>query len=523
MVRDALVVGINTYKHIKSLQAPAHDAEAIAHLLSEYGEFQVKRLPEVQDGDRLRVGTSRLVLRDTLKKALTDLFTPKGNPPPETALFYFSGHGIRIGDDVAEGFLLTSDSQDESKTISFHWLQKLLAKSPIQQKVVILDCCYAGEFLDFDEINPDQWQNYSYCFIAAARGFEQAYEGLKTGYSEVTKILIDGLTPDRLKSDWVNTHGLIDYLNRNLPSTATQRPISKTYGSSINLTRTTRKNDSLTKAERLAECLWTLDYTASSGYHRQLIKAYYPACSFLISAQTDPVQKWIVKRLAREIPQFLKATFIPIKPELLQLFGNGFIDGLWQQIADKLGVKRGSEDDIIKFICEKASCEPVIIALYATDHLSDVDICIQNFLIPLINEAQDHHSKKPLAGVFVYVVGNFQQSNSLKDLNSICLVKDLMKDLIDEAIDKEWAGLIRLDNLHEISVNDVADWLSHSENFKHGCTYIGEERMSGIIAGIQQQSSASKVSPEDAIRLICQTFSLDLADVEQYWKLEKAG
>ncbi|PMB45246.1 hypothetical protein CEN39_27400, partial [Fischerella thermalis CCMEE 5201] len=60
MSRDALVVGINTYSYerLSNLTAPAQDAEAISKLLSEYGEFNVKKLPAVKDkqNNTIRVG-----------------------------------------------------------------------------------------------------------------------------------------------------------------------------------------------------------------------------------------------------------------------------------------------------------------------------------------------------------------------------------------------------------------------------------------------------------------------------------
>jgi Caspase domain len=59
MSRDALVVGINTYSYerLSNLTAPAIDAEAIAKLLENYGEFNVKRLPAVKDKEN---NTSRV-------------------------------------------------------------------------------------------------------------------------------------------------------------------------------------------------------------------------------------------------------------------------------------------------------------------------------------------------------------------------------------------------------------------------------------------------------------------------------
>ncbi|MEQ9667265.1 caspase family protein [Coleofasciculus sp. G2-EDA-02] len=47
MNRQALIVGINTYdtQHLKNLTSPAKDADAIAQLLIDRGNVQVRRLP----------------------------------------------------------------------------------------------------------------------------------------------------------------------------------------------------------------------------------------------------------------------------------------------------------------------------------------------------------------------------------------------------------------------------------------------------------------------------------------------
>jgi uncharacterized caspase-like protein len=109
MSRDALVVGINTDKNLPRLTAAAADAEAIAQVLHQQGDFQARRLPEVVNGDTLRVGQSTPVTLNELEEAIVQLFLPKSQQQPDTALFYFSGHGVRKTKGISEGFLATSD------------------------------------------------------------------------------------------------------------------------------------------------------------------------------------------------------------------------------------------------------------------------------------------------------------------------------------------------------------------------------------------------------------------------------
>jgi hypothetical protein len=56
------------------LQSPSEDAEGIAQLLSEHGDFRVKRLPAVKKEGSIRVGQKTKVTFTQLEKALVELF-----------------------------------------------------------------------------------------------------------------------------------------------------------------------------------------------------------------------------------------------------------------------------------------------------------------------------------------------------------------------------------------------------------------------------------------------------------------
>ena len=244
MIRDALIVGINKYQdsNLDDLQAPARDAEAIAVLLEKYGDFNVWRLPEAINPDTRKpfiAKTQELSLTD-LEEALVKLFKPEGKQIPDTALFYFSGHGLRKNRGIQEGFLASSDVNTDLgfNGLSLQWLRRLLQESPIRQQIVWLDCCHSGELLNFNEANPGQeGQARDRCFIAASREFEASYEDLNSNYSVFTKVLLDGLNPERCPQKWITNDSLIEFINRNLKH-ENQRPVRTNFGSAINLTRT---------------------------------------------------------------------------------------------------------------------------------------------------------------------------------------------------------------------------------------------------------------------------------------------
>ena len=244
MSRDALVVGINNYQddNLRNLKAPGSDAEAISQILEKYGEFNVWRLPEAIDADTRKpyiAKTQELSLTD-LENALVKLFKPEGRQVPDTALFYFSGHGLRKDRGIQEGFLASSDVAPNRSFygLSLQWLRRLLQDSPIRQQIIWLDCCHSGELLNFNEADPgEQGQARDRCFIAASREFESSYEDLNSNYSVLTRVLLDGLDPNRCPQQWLTNYSLIEFINQNLRN-ENQRPVFTNFGSPINLTRT---------------------------------------------------------------------------------------------------------------------------------------------------------------------------------------------------------------------------------------------------------------------------------------------
>ncbi|NET39625.1 MAG: peptidase C14, partial [Cyanothece sp. SIO1E1] len=256
MSRDALIVGINTYNHLPKLKAPASDAEAIARRLGEDGEFDtIQRLPEaIQQIDAKKpvVSKTLAVSQVQLKQALKQFFLLDSKQAPETALFYFSGHGIPDEEGYDQGYLAASDTNpgNPSSGLSLGWLQWLLSKSTVKQQIIWLDCCHSGSLLvNVGAANPGNSESRDRCFIASSRDFESSWEDLNSSYSVLTKALLEGLDPTRLPGRWIDTFALVDYINQALKGEL-QTPVCTNFGEAINLTKTWRVQDQLADAKQ---------------------------------------------------------------------------------------------------------------------------------------------------------------------------------------------------------------------------------------------------------------------------------
>jgi hypothetical protein len=244
MSRDALVVGINTYQfEAWNLKTPGENAEAIAQILERYGGFRVKRLPEVKDkaNNSIRVGQKTKVTSTQLEDELVRLFKPEGEYFPDTALLYFSGHGLRKDRGIRGGnYLVTSDVNPDLNNwgVSLQLLRQLLQESPVRKQIIWLDCCYAGGLINMDEANPGENKGYSRCFIAGSREFEVAKEDISGEHGVMTKALLYGLDPSRCQGRKITNYTLIDAIIQCLEQqqiTIPQRPLYSNVGEHIEL------------------------------------------------------------------------------------------------------------------------------------------------------------------------------------------------------------------------------------------------------------------------------------------------
>lgn len=132
-MKRALVVGIDYYDHYNDLAGCANDATALHPLLARNEDVSINldcRIVTATD-------PSSRVTRDELLPMIDATLAPGA----EFALFYFAGHGAPVRGDVA---LVTSDSTEHTPGVQFSEILERIVASPVQEIVVILDCCFAG-------------------------------------------------------------------------------------------------------------------------------------------------------------------------------------------------------------------------------------------------------------------------------------------------------------------------------------------------------------------------------------------
>lgn len=133
-MRKALIVGIDYYEHIITLNGCVNDAYSVKAALERNADGTVNFV-----SPRLLAGTgpSQAVSRSELRESIQELF----NGDSDIALLYFAGHGFI---DNAGGFICASDSRSGDDGLSLHDVLVFANRSAAKNRVIILDSCHSG-------------------------------------------------------------------------------------------------------------------------------------------------------------------------------------------------------------------------------------------------------------------------------------------------------------------------------------------------------------------------------------------
>lgn len=130
-MKKGLFIGINNYPNAP-LKGCVGDATELSTILKVNGDgspnFDVKLKTDLKT-------------KSEVKQLIVDLFS--GNP--DIALFYFSGHGAI---NQYGGYVVTPDAKLYDDGVSMDEILAVANKSKAANKVIILDCCFSGNFGD---------------------------------------------------------------------------------------------------------------------------------------------------------------------------------------------------------------------------------------------------------------------------------------------------------------------------------------------------------------------------------------
>ncbi|MEG5049904.1 MULTISPECIES: nSTAND1 domain-containing NTPase [unclassified Microcoleus] len=236
MARYALVIGIAQYQssNLKPLPKAATDAEVVARVLEEHGEYTVTRLPHRWNAEtqRFEVAPQKSVSADEVCEALQNLLLERGTK--SDVLIYFAGHGLTFFDNLGEqkGALATSDCQVEMvgrQVVNYKYgidlssLNRLIKKSELSSLVMLLDCCHSGYFLESQLVQQTLTAfstQKDYYLITACRSFETVKALAGEAHAIFTGALLKGLASENAsRNGQVSGDRLFDYISNELKGT----------------------------------------------------------------------------------------------------------------------------------------------------------------------------------------------------------------------------------------------------------------------------------------------------------------
>jgi Caspase domain len=173
-MRSALIVATNAYsdERLRQLRAPAHDAAALADVLSDdtLGGFEVDVLTDVDE--------------TTLRRRVASFFRQRARD--DLLLLHFSCHGVKNEHgDLYFAAVDTDLDNLEATALSSSFVNELMSRSLSRRIVLLLDCCYSGAFgrsalaRGADGVDlKERFDGRGRVVLTASTSMEYAFEGL---------------------------------------------------------------------------------------------------------------------------------------------------------------------------------------------------------------------------------------------------------------------------------------------------------------------------------------------------------
>jgi len=256
-MRKALVVGVNYYQKMGSLDGCVRDSCSVRAVLESHGNgdpnFDVRLIVSESSKSKLT--------KAALKDAISDVFSGAN----DIALLYFAGHGHV---DASSGYVLASDARRADDGVSLDEILKLANDSKSKNRMVILDSCYSGAAGSPAATGANAFLSVGVTILTASTSEQTAKES--DGQGVFTALFVDALSggaADLLGN--VTPGSVYAYIDQSL-STWEQRPVFKTNVQQFVALRSVPPRVSKEELRRLAE------FFTSRGATFQLDPSYEP-------------------------------------------------------------------------------------------------------------------------------------------------------------------------------------------------------------------------------------------------------
>ncbi|MCC6373075.1 MAG: caspase family protein [Bacteroidia bacterium] len=240
-MKQALIIGIDNYPN-QPLNGSVNDATEVAKILNYNGDgsvnFDIKLV--------LNVGT-----RSELRGMIRNLF----NSDADVVLLYFSGHGY-IDDSL--GYLVTPDGEPNDPGVSMDDILNYANRSPVKNRIIILDCCNAGNFGMPSNMAGTTQLKKGLTVLTSSREKEPSVE--RDGHGEFTNLLLGGLRGEAadVKGD-ITPGSIYSYIDMAIGNWG-QRPV---FRANVNRFMALRKIKPMIDSETLKRALnYFPDYTS---------------------------------------------------------------------------------------------------------------------------------------------------------------------------------------------------------------------------------------------------------------------
>lgn len=256
-MKKALVVGINYYNHIASLNGCVRDANNVNEMLARHEDGSVNFHTRCMTAS----GSTDAISRKQLKEAIQQLF----DGDSEVALLYFAGHGYV---EATGGYICSSEVMAGDEGIPLNDVMTWANRSAARNKVIVLDSCHGGA-VGANPVVPDVSELSEGMTILTASTADQ-YADEVNGSGVFTSLFVDALNGAAANLVGAVTPGSVyAHIDQSL-GPWTQRPVFKTNIRTFVSLRKVRPPLALSELRRISE------FFPRAGYEFPLDPTFEP-------------------------------------------------------------------------------------------------------------------------------------------------------------------------------------------------------------------------------------------------------